>query len=120
MRSQRGAGTLMIAVIMAVLMLVAGVGALAGVVALAQRDADNAADLSALSGAAAFAAGQDPCPAAGRIAAANGVEVHQCRVIGDLLDFVVTVEVQRRVTLVLGIEPTVHSEARAGRLGSAR
>jgi len=27
--------------------------------------------------------------------------------------------VQRRVTLVLGIEPTVRSEARAGRLGSA-
>ncbi|HAM45517.1 MAG TPA: hypothetical protein DCM67_10930 [Propionibacteriaceae bacterium] len=119
MGSQRGAGTLMAAVVVAVLMLIAGVGVFAAVVALAQRDADNAADLSALSGAAAFAAGQDPCPAARRIAASNGVEVRQCRVIGDLLDFVVTVEVQRRVTLVLGVEPTVRSEARAGRLGSA-
>lgn len=119
MGSQRGAGTLMIGVIMAVLMMVTGVGALGAVVALAHRDVAHAADLSALSGAAAFASGQDPCPAARRIAASNGVELHQCRVIGDLLDFVVTVEVQRRVTLVFGMEPTVSSESRAGRLGSA-
>ncbi|HML49890.1 MAG TPA: hypothetical protein PKD84_00575 [Propionicimonas sp.] len=119
MGPQRGAGTLMVAVVVAVLMLITGVGALAAVVALAQRDADQAADLAALSGAAAFAAGQEACPAARQIAASNGVEVRGCRVVGDLLDFVVTVEVQRRVTVVFGIEPTVRSEARAGRLGSA-
>lgn len=119
MSSQRGAGTLMVAVVVAVLMLVTGVGVLVGVVALAQRDADSAADLTALSGAAAFADGGEACPAARRIAASNAVEVGQCRVVGDLLDYVVTVEVHRRVTSVLGIELTVRSEARAGRLGSA-
>lgn len=119
MGRQRGAGTLMVAVVVAVLMLITGVGAFAAVVALAQRDADQAADLSALSGAAAFAAGQEACPTARQIAASNGVEVGQCRAVGDLLDFVVTVEVERQVTSVLGIELTVRSQARAGRLGSA-
>lgn len=120
MASQRGAGTLMVAVIMAVILLVTGVGLLVSVVALAQRDASNAADLSALSGAAAFVKGQDPCAAASRIAVSNGTELRSCHVSGDALDFVVSVEVQRRLELALGLRPTVHAEAHAGRLGSAR
>jgi secretion/DNA translocation related TadE-like protein len=119
MAAQRGSGTLMTAVVMAVILLVTGVSVLVCVVALAQRDAANAADLSALSGAAAVAKGQDPCPTASRIAVANGVKLLRCRVSGDAVDFVVSVEVQRRLDLALGLRPTVHAEAHAGRLGSA-
>lgn len=120
MASQRGAGTVMVAAIMAVVMLVAGAGVLAGMAALTHRDAAQAADLAALSAAAAFVRGDDPCGAARRIAAANGGELVRCRLSGDALDFVVTVEIQRRVQLVLGLRPTVHAEAHAGRLEAGR
>lgn len=120
MASQRGAGTMMTAAVMAVVVLVTGAGVLAGVVALAHRDVAEAADLAALSGAAAFAKGEDPCSVAGRIAATNGGELLRCHLSGDLVDFVVTVEVQRRVKLVLGLAPTLHAEAHAGRLKTGR
>ena len=53
----------------------------------------GAADLVAVSAAAAQADGGDACVAASRIATANQVELRDCRTAGDLLDFVVTVTV---------------------------
>ena len=91
--AERGSGSLMMAggvVLLAVAGVVAvGVGSgLAGV----QR-VREAADLVALSAAAANADGRDACAAAARIAAANQVELRGCETAGDLLDFVVTVTV---------------------------
>ncbi len=91
--SERGSGSLMMAVGVVLLavtgFVVVGVGSgLAG----AQR-VREAADLVALSAAAAYADGKDACAAATRIAAANQVELRGCETAGDLLDFVVTVTV---------------------------
>jgi secretion/DNA translocation related TadE-like protein len=61
--------------------------------AVGYRRARAAADLSALSAAAAFNSGRDPCAQAGRMARQNGARVDACSRVGDAVDFVVTVRV---------------------------
>jgi secretion/DNA translocation related TadE-like protein len=116
MRStQRGAGTVLLAAVIAVMMVITAVGVLIGVFATAQRQAANAADLAALSGAAGYVRGEDPCAVARRVAADNGVELATCRLSGDSLDFVVVVTVERRLHSAV-LPPTVAASAQAGRL----
>jgi secretion/DNA translocation related TadE-like protein len=80
--------------------------------------ARSAADLAALSGAAAFARGEDACDHARRIAPQNGAKVISCTRVGDEIDFVVTVRtaVPARSGLP-GLPRTVEAEAHAGRVG---
>jgi secretion/DNA translocation related TadE-like protein len=103
--------------VLLLVMLLTAVGVVVGAVAVAQRDAAQASDLAALSGAAARLGGQDGCGAAKRIAAANGAVMATCKVSGDEIDFVVAVRVEHQLALPLGLTMTVHADAQAGRLG---
>lgn len=109
---------LMIGVMAVMLALsVAGV-CITGYLLAAQR-ARTAADLAALSGATAFAGGEDACAAARRFARANSASVVSCNQVGDAVDFVVTVEAQVRVGVhVPGLPSTVRAIAYAGSTAS--
>lgn len=84
---------LMVGLLAAVLALSVAAICIAGYLLAAHR-ARAAADLAALSGAAAFAAGQDGCSAANGNATANDARVVSCSQVGDPVDFVVTVKVE--------------------------
>ena len=74
-RDDTGAATVLGVALLGVLLLV---GAALGVVAAmveAHREAQSAADLAALAGAAAAGRGSDGCAAAARIASANGADL---------------------------------------------
>ena len=115
---QRGSGTVLLAAVMSV---VVALGATATVVAgylLAHHRARSAADLAALSGAAAYARGQDACHEARRTAQENGGTATHCDRVGDPADFVVTVRVVIEVRVRSpGLPRLVEAEAHAGRVG---
>lgn len=74
-----------------------------------------AADLAALSGAAAQTGGADGCRAARDAARSNGAEVTRCEQAGDDVDFVLTVRVERRVPVLFpGLPGHVWAVAYAG------
>ena len=98
-RSQRGAATFVMAAVIAVVVFLAVAGLLVGGYLVAAHRARAAADLAALSGAAAYAQGAPVCPVIRRIAADNRAEVVGCGQVGDQLDFVVTARVRVRVDI---------------------
>ena len=112
MVDERGSGTVLVLVIIAVLLAMA---VCAGGLIQAQAAAGRsraAADLAALGGATALSsivAPGDPCEAASRVARVNGAEVTTCSVTGE--DVVVEVSVEARV---LGVSRPAVSSARAG------
>ena len=117
---ERGSATVLMAAVMGV---VVTLGAAAMVVAgylVGHHRARSAADLAALSGAAAYAHGEDACDEARRIGRQNGAEVTSCTRVGDEIDFVVTVRtaVPARSRLP-GLPRTVEADAHAGRVDSA-
>jgi secretion/DNA translocation related TadE-like protein len=76
--------------------------------------ARSAADLAALSGAAAVSAGGDACDQARRTARSNTTVVVACDRVGDQIDFVVTVRVAAPVALSMpplprAVEALAHS-----------
>ncbi len=106
-------------------MLMVGVMGVVGVVGLtaillagylvAVHRARGAADLAALSAAAAYQQGSDPCTQARRIAVANKARVVGCKLVGDPIDFVVSVSVVVQVgTRVPGLPRRVPARAHAG------
>lgn len=101
--------------VMAVILALSLAGiCIAGYLVAATR-ARTAADLAALSGATAYADGQDACAAARRNARANGASVVLCNQVGDAVDFVVTVRAQVRVGVrVPGLPTTSTAVAYAG------
>lgn len=114
-RSERGVGTVVMVGVMAVILALTLAGiCIAGYLVAATR-ARTAADLAALSGATAYAAGQDACAAARRNARANGASVVLCNQVGDAVDFVVTVRAQVQVDVrVPGLPTTSTAVAYAG------
>ena len=99
----------------AVLLTVAAVGALVLTYVAAARSVRAAADLTAVSAAQAHAAGADACAEANRVAGANTVEVGECVVTGDAIDFVVEVHVSRQVGVRLpGLPERVRTISYAG------
>ena len=75
----------------------------------------GAADLAALSGAVAVQAGEDGCAASRRVARANETSLLTCDLIGDAVDFVISVKVVGTVRLnVLGLPTKVIGLAHAG------
>ena len=114
---QRGSGTVLMAAIMSV---VIALGATATVVAgylASHHQARSAADLAALSGAAAYAQGGDACAEARRTARRNSARVSRCDQVGDPTDFVVTVRVVVEIRVRSpGLPPRVEAEAHAGRV----
>ena len=117
-RDQRGSGTVLMAAIMSV---VVALGAAATVVAgylTSHHQARAAADLAALSGAAAYVKDKDGCAQARRTARQNGAAVARCDQVGDAVDFVVTVRVVVEVRVRSpGLPRRVEAEAHAGRVG---
>lgn len=105
---------LMVGVMTVVLMLSLMAVCIAGYL-VAVHKARSAADLAALSGAVAAAAGKESCPAARRVAQANQVRVVSCEQVGDAIDFVVTVRVELHVAVTVpGLPTRVGAVAYAG------
>ncbi len=88
---ERGSGTVFVLVLMMLLVFTAGGAALIGAAVGVRHQAETAADLAALSGASALVRGLSPCPAAARVAHANGASLAACRVTGGLVDVSVAV-----------------------------
>jgi secretion/DNA translocation related TadE-like protein len=109
-RDERGAASLLVVSLLAVLLLV---GAALGVVAAmvwAHRIAQSAADLSALAGAAELQEREDACAAAQRIADVNHAGLTSCVVQGEEVVVEVTVAGPRW----LGQHADLSARARAG------
>ncbi len=78
------------------------------------RQAEQAAELSALAGASAAVSGAAPCPAAREAAERNGVKVADCTVRGSGTHVVVEVSVRAEIRPVaLGAPKEVVREATA-------
>lgn len=90
----RGSATVLAALVVLVIAGLTGLLVLAGVANAAGQRVHGAADLAALAGARALGAGQDACLQARRSATLNGVDVVECRVRGDEVEFVVSVDVR--------------------------
>jgi len=117
-RDERGSGTVLVTAVVLALALVASAVLVVATYVAVVHHARAAADLVALSGAAARSRGESACRAAGVAASRNGVRLTTCREQGDSLDFVVTVTVEQRVTVPSPVLPdTVGASAHAGRLG---
>ncbi len=95
---------------MLVLVLIGGIGLVLGFAASRQHQVDAAADLVAVSAAATLQHGADACAAASRVAAANHVALHGCRVTGED----VVIAVRARVAFPFGLHSWVSAQARAG------
>ena len=109
-RDSAGVATVWAVGWMLVLVMVGGVGLVLGFAASRQHQVDAAADLAALSAAASLQRGADPCSAAARVATANHVVLHSCRVAQED----VVIAVRARVMLPFGPHRWVSAQARAG------
>lgn len=117
-RGQRGSATLWAAVAVVVIAGVAALLVLAGAARAVGERVRGAADLAALAGARAQGGNADACGAARESARLNRAEVVRCRVVGDEVEFVVTVEV-RGAFRVAGAEHWFHADAHAGMVTGA-
>ena len=109
-QGERGSAVPFAVACVGLLTLVGAALSVTGMLVADHRRAQAAADLAALAGASAHAAGDDGCGAAHRVAAGNGASLTDCRVAaGDV-----------RVTVVvrgphwLGGQGDLAAEARAG------
>ena len=93
MKNEHGSGTLLMALGVVLLGVGASIAVLVGGVLMSTQQVRSAADLVALSAAAAQADGGGACTAAGQLARANRVVLTDCQTAGDLLDFAVSVTV---------------------------
>jgi secretion/DNA translocation related TadE-like protein len=85
------------------------------VCAVGYHRARAVADLSALSAAAAYQQGREACEQAAQTARQNGARVDRCDLVGDAVDFVVTVRVSVLArTQIPQLPKTVAAEAHAG------
>ena len=114
-RSELGSATVLMVGIMGIVVALSSAALVIAGYAVGYHRARAAADLSALSGAAAFQQGREPCAQAALTARQNGARVTRCNQVGDAVDFVVTV----RVSVVVGtriphMPRTVAAEAHAG------
>jgi secretion/DNA translocation related TadE-like protein len=113
-RDERGSATMLMVGVLAVVVLLSGAALLVAGYALSNHRARAAADLSALSAAAAFARAGDGCAQARRTAMANGARLTHCDRVGDDVDFVVTVGVAVSVrTRVPGLPTAIDAQAHA-------
>lgn len=117
MKDQRGSGSLLMCAGVALLLVIIWVGVVGGAYAVAVHRVRGEADRASLAGALAHAHGQEPCAAARRQVAAEGVgaALSGCRFVGDTYQYVVSVTVVRRVTApVPGLPGSVRATAFAG------
>jgi secretion/DNA translocation related TadE-like protein len=114
-RSELGSATVLMVGIMGIVVALSSAALVIAGYAVGYHRARAAADLSALSGAAAFQQGRESCAQVALTARQNGARVARCNQVGDAVDFVVTV----RVSVVVGtpiphMPRTVAAEAHAG------
>jgi secretion/DNA translocation related TadE-like protein len=110
----QGSGTVLAAALLVVVAALASLVVGVGQVVLARHQAEAAADLAALAGAAVLLdpfADADPCARAARVAGANLAELTECR--GDV-DGSLTVAVAVQLPGVLAHAGPATSTARAG------
>jgi secretion/DNA translocation related TadE-like protein len=112
---ERGAATVLVVAFLGLLLLVGAALGVVGAMFRAHRAAQSAADLAALSGAAAVARGEDPCAAAARVAEANGATLVSCAPDGFEVRVVAEVDGPRW----LGQSADLVGEARAGPVAAA-
>jgi secretion/DNA translocation related TadE-like protein len=109
-----GSATVWVVALTGLLALIAG-GLAAGVsLVVTHRQAQNAADLAALAGAAAQQSGESGCGRAAEAAQRNGAELAGCTVEGS---GVVRVTVSKAAPAVLSRLPPLIGTARAGPAG---
>jgi secretion/DNA translocation related TadE-like protein len=114
-RSELGSATVLMVGIMAVVVALSSATLVIAGYAVGYHRARAAADLSALSGAATFQQGREPCAQAARTASQNGARAVRCSQVGDAVNFVVTVRVSVVVkTRIHQLPSTVAAEAHAG------
>ncbi|PIE21028.1 MAG: hypothetical protein CSA64_03930 [Arachnia propionica] len=94
---EAGAGTLLSAAAAVIIVMCGGLLLLAGGLLTQLQQTQNAADLTALAGAAALAEGNDACSAARAAAQHNSAELVACQVHQAPGSFVVAVRVERRL-----------------------
>lgn len=111
---ERGSAAVLGTVLVGVLVVVAVLVAVLGGAVADQRRVASAADLGALSGAAALQQGSDACAAARSLVRRNGARLTRCATAGA----VVTVRAARSTQPVLGRRFVVTSTARAGPVGA--
>jgi secretion/DNA translocation related TadE-like protein len=113
--SERGAATLVMLGVLAVVVTLAVAGMIIGGYVVAVHRARAAADLAALSGAAEFVRGGAPCPAVRRATGENQAMLVDCDQVGDQLDFVITARVRVAIgRTVPGLPRSVEAVAYAG------
>lgn len=108
--AERGAATVLAVAVLGLLLLVGSALAVVGAMVVAHRQAQTAADLSALAGARSLAKGGDACGAAAAVAAANGARLVDCSVEERDVRTTVSVDGPRW----LGQSGDLDAEARAG------
>ena len=114
-RSELGSASVLMAGILGVVVAVSSAALVIAGYAVGYRRARAAADLSALSAAAAVQDGRDACTQAALTARYNGARLDRCSRVGDAVDFVVTVRVSVVARNRLPQLPrTVAAEAHAG------
>src|SRR4051812_31968519 len=96
---ERGSGTILVLGMMVVVLALCGAIMIISGYLVAAHRAKAAADLGALSGAAAVRSGLDPCQVARRIAQRQQATVRSCARVGDQLDFMVSVTAEVEVGL---------------------
>ena len=113
--AERGSASVLMVGVMAVVVTLTSAALVIAGYATGYHRARAAADLSALSGAAAFEHGRDACAQARQTARQNGARVDRCGLVGDAIDFVVTVRVSVAArTRVPQLPKQVAAEAHAG------
>jgi secretion/DNA translocation related TadE-like protein len=113
--SELGNASVLMAGMMGVVVALSGAALVIAGYAVGYHRARAAADLSALSAAAAFQQGRDPCAQAALTGRHNGARVDRCSQVGDAVDFVVTVRVSVEArTRIPQLPRTVVAEAHAG------
>ena len=113
--AERGSASVLMIGVIAVVVTLSGAALVIAGYATGYHQARAAADLSALSGAAAFEQGHDACAQARQTARRNGAGVDRCDLVGDAIDFVVTVRVSVAArTRIPRLPRQVAAEAHAG------
>lgn len=114
-RGERGSGTLLASLVVVLVVGLAVAVASFGVVRAVGVRLQGAADLAAIAGAEAQRANHEACAAARASAAANVGSVVRCDVVGDEVEFVVTVALEAPAALwPVGAVGTLRAHANAG------
>jgi secretion/DNA translocation related TadE-like protein len=114
-RSELGSASVLMTGILGVVVALGTAALVIAGYAVGFHRARAAADLSALSGAVAFQDGREACGQASQTARQNGARMDHCDVVGDAIDFVVTVRVSVIArTRIPHLPRTVAAQAHAG------